>query len=144
MLGEARSAEQEAAWHSVLQVIADFDRHEKIVISTPMWNFGLPWALKAYVDLLVQPGVSFGLDDSFEHIGLLRDRPVQLIITRSSALPEDSQEDFLLPYLRHILGFIGLRDVRSLVVEGTTLPAETGAEFLAAQAERAREAAARF
>jgi len=123
ILGEQLTASQDAAWKSIVQVIEDFEQHDKIVISTPMWNFGLPYKLKHYFDLLVQPGISFGVNAAHEHIGLLRDRPVQLVLTRSSGLPQGSPEDFQLSYLQHILGFIGLRDVKALVVEGTTLPA---------------------
>ena len=123
ILGEQRTPAQDAAWQSVTRLIEDFERHDKVVISTPMWNFGLPYKLKHYFDILVQPGISFGVNAAHEHIGLLRDRPVQLVLTRSSPLPLGSPEDFQLAYLQHILGFIGLLDVNALVVEGTTLPA---------------------
>lgn len=69
---------------------------------------------------------------------------MQLVLTRSSPLPEGSPEDFQLPYLKHILGFIGLHDVRALVVEGTTLPPEARDELVARQSEKARELAADF
>ncbi|MBW2282851.1 MAG: NAD(P)H-dependent oxidoreductase [Deltaproteobacteria bacterium] len=144
LVGETRTPQQEAGWARVERVVADFARHDKIVISAPMWNFGLPWELKHYIDLLVQPGLSFGMNEALEHVGLLADRPVQLVLTRSSPLPEGSPEDFQLPYLRHILGFIGLHDVRSLVVEGTTLRPAAREELVAKHCDRARAAAADF
>lgn len=144
LMGEARTAVQEAEWQEVGAWIAEFSGYDKLVISTPMWNFGLPYELKHYIDLVVQPGLSFGLNEAFEHVGLLADRPVQLVLTRSSPLPEGSPEDFQLPYLKHILGFIGLRDVRALVVEGTTLPQAAREELVARQSEKAREAATDF
>jgi FMN-dependent NADH-azoreductase len=144
LVGAPRTPKQEAAWQRVEQVVADFARHDRIVISAPMWNFALPWALKHYIDLLVQPGISFGLDAALEHVGLLADRPVQLVLTRSSPLAEGSPDDFQLPYLKHILGFIGLHDVRSLLVEGTTLPQPAREEFVARHCERARAAAQDF
>ena len=143
-LGEATTAAQDAAWANVTEVIEEFARYDKIVISSPMWNFALPYALKHYIDLLVQPGLTFGLDDAFEHIGLLEDRPVQLVLTRSSSFAEGSPEDFQLPYLNHILGFIGLHDVRALVVEGTTLPREARESFVASHCDKARAAATDF
>ena len=144
ILGEERTAEQTAGWARVETVIRDFDRFDKIVISTPMWNFALPHRLKHYIDILVQPGLSFGLDSKFQHVGLLKDRPVQLVLTRSSPLPEGSPEDFQLPYLRHILGFIGLHHVKALIVEGTTLPQAAREAFLAEHCARARVASADF
>jgi FMN-dependent NADH-azoreductase len=144
IVGEERTAAQIAAWARVEVVIEDFDRFDKIVLSTPMWNFALPYRLKQYIDLLVQPGISFGVDAQLQHVGLLRDRPVQLILTRSSPLPEGSPEDFQLPYLKHIFSFIGLRDVKALVIEGTTLPAQARKKLIAAQCERARAAGTAF
>jgi len=55
-----------------------------------------------------------------------------------------SPEDFQLPYLKHVLGFIGLRDVRVLVAEGTTLPQAAREELVARHCKRARAAAAEF
>ncbi len=91
LLGEPTAPAQDAAWTRVIEVTDEFRRHDKIVISTPMWNFGIPYALKHYIDLLVQPGITFGLDEAFEHIGLLEDRPVQLVLTRSSTIADGSQ-----------------------------------------------------
>jgi len=144
IVGERRTAAQSTAWSRIEAVIEDFARFDKIVLSTPMWNFSLPYRLKHYIDLLVQPGLTFGLDSTMQHVGLLTDRPLQLILTRSSPLPEGSPEDFQLPYLRHVFSFIGLRDVRAMVVEGTTLPAEAREKFVAEQCERARAAGASF
>ena len=144
LIGEPLTPAQVAAWDRVLGVIETFANHSKIVISTPMWNFALPYKLKHYIDLLVQPGVTFGLNDEFEHVGLLEDRPVQLILTRSSAFADESPDDFQLRYLIHILGFMGLHDVNNLVFEGTTLPSAEREEFLDRCCEQSRLAAADF
>ena len=144
LTGEPRTPLQEEAWHTVEAVIADFAGYDKIVISTPMWNFALPYELKHYIDLLVQPGLTFGMNEKLDHIGLLEDRPVQLVLSRSSPLPENSPQDFQLPYLRHVLGFIGLHDVRAIVIEGTTLPQPAREELIGKFCETARTAAAEF
>lgn len=144
LLGESTTATQDEAWAQVVDVIDEFRRHTKIVLSTPMWNFGLPYRLKHFFDLLVQPGITFGLDSAFEHVGLLADRPVQLILTRSSAFPEGNTDDYQLPYLRHILGFMGINDVRALVVEGTTLPQDARDELVAGFCDQARALAVDF
>jgi FMN-dependent NADH-azoreductase len=144
LMGEQRTPQQEEAWQTVKTVIADFASHDKIVISTPMWNFALPYELKHYIDLLVQPGLTFGMNAALEHIGLLDDRPVQLVLSRSSPLPENSPQDFLLPYLEHVLGFIGLHDVRVIVIEGTTLPQSARERLVEDFCESARAAAVDF
>ncbi len=47
--------EQDAAWNAVLAVIEHFASFDKMVFSVPMWNFNVPYVLKHYVDILVQP-----------------------------------------------------------------------------------------
>ena len=145
LVGETRTPEQETAWRAVLEVIADFDRAERIVISSPMWNGGIPYPLKHYFDLIMQPRVSFSYDpEKMLHFGLLRNRPVQLILTRSSIMPGD-YTDFQLPYLKFALNFIGLQDVRALVAWRTTQPtADARAAYVESFHEQARTAARRF
>jgi FMN-dependent NADH-azoreductase len=144
LMGEQRTPRQEEASQTVETVIANFASHDKIVISTPMWNFGLPYELKHYIDLLVQPGLTIGMNQALEHIGLLDDRPVQLVLSRSSPLPENSPQDFQLPYLKHVLGFIGLHDVRAIVIEGTTLPQSAREKLVEEFCESARSIATEF
>ena len=135
--GESLSEAQVEGWQNIRAVVDDFITYDKIVISTPMWNYSIPYELKHYIDLLVQPGVTYGLDEDFNHVGILKDRPVQFILTRSSPLPEGSPEDFQLPYLKHIFGFMGLKDIRVLIVEGTTLPQDKREAFLAKRCKHA-------
>ncbi len=143
--GKRLTKEQQAAWERVEAAIRDFDAADKIVLSTPMWNFSIPHKLKNYIDILVQPVLTFGFDaEKNEHVGLLRDRPVQLILTRSST-EEGSPGDFQLPYLKFVLAFIGLQDVRALVAQATTQPdAARRASYMEKQCERARAAALDF
>ena len=144
LLGEKRSPEQDAAWREVEETVRHFDAADKVLISCPMWNFSIPHALKNYIDLLVQPILSFGIDrETGEHIGMLRDRPVQLLLTRSS-IGIDDPHDFQLPYLEHILGFMGLKDVRSLVAGATTKAPDDRRKYIDEQCSLAREAAKLF
>ena len=142
--GEELSDAQVEGWARIKAVVEDFASYDKIVLSTPMWNYSVPYALKHYIDILVQPGMTYGLDADYNHVGTLHDRPVQLLLTRSSPLPEGSPEDFQLPYLKHILGFMGLKDIRALIVEGTTLPPEAREAFAEKQCQRAAAASAEF
>ena len=145
LFGEALSAEQEDAWREVRAAIEDFDRADKIVISCPMWNFGIPYPLKHYIDLLMQPRVTFAYDrEKMVHYGLLRNRPVQLVLTRSSTMPGD-YADFQTPYLRLVLNYMGLQDVRVLTAWRTTRPtAEEREAYVSSFFEEARAAARVF
>lgn len=125
---EERTAEQAQLWQEILGIINDFDRADKILLSSPMWNLSIPWALKLYIDCIMQPGVTFGLNRETKiHMGLLRDRPVQFLLTRSSVMPGD-YGDFQLPYLRFVFNYIGLHDIRVLSAWQTTKPTREARE----------------
>ncbi|MGH0037996.1 MAG: FMN-dependent NADH-azoreductase [Myxococcota bacterium] len=142
---EEVSEEQSAIWEAVKQQISHFDAHDKIVLSCPMWNYSVPWALKAYIDVLVQPILTFGYDfEKMVHLGLLRNRPVQLLLTRSST-PPGAPNDFQLPYLRHIFGSIGLNDIRQIVAWQTTQPsAEARGDYIASFRDECEKQGAAF
>lgn len=120
LFGEERSEAGTVAWVDTERLIADFDRADKILLSCPMWNYSVPWAVKRYLDHLMQPGRTFGFDPATrQHFGLLRDRPVQFILTRSST-GDDDPGDFQLPYLLHIFRQMGLHDIRVINACKTT------------------------
>jgi FMN-dependent NADH-azoreductase len=145
IFGETRTVAQETAWARVLEEIKRFDAADRILISTPMWNFSIPYRLKHYFDLIMQPRVTFGYDrEKMLHYGMLRNRPVQLILTRSSVLPGDFV-DFQLPYLKFALEYIGLRDISVLAAWRTTRPtAEEREQYVASFEPQARAAAQAF
>jgi FMN-dependent NADH-azoreductase len=96
---------------------------DMLVISTPMWNFGIPSALKAWIDLVVRPGRTFryagaGVD------GLASGKKAILVLASGGVFSDGPWRpfDFVEPYLRHILGFIGIVDVVTVRAEGTNLP----------------------
>lgn len=142
---EEVAPEGERAWAGVEALIASFDAADKIVLSCPMWNYSIPWALKLYLDNLVQPGLTFGYERAtMQHVGLLRNRPLQFILTRSSIMAGDFV-DFQLPYLRFIFDAIGIRDTRVIVASNTTQPgADARAAYIRSFDAAARDAAARF
>lgn len=142
---EEVTPEQTAAWSRVTREIDILKAADKIVLATPMWNLGIPYKLKQYFDVVVQPRHSFGYDPERKvHIGLLADRPVQLILTRSSTLPGDFS-DFQLPYLKYIFEFIGIHDVRALCAWQTTKPTQSERDaYVASFFPAAREAGRAF
>lgn len=145
ILGEPRTEAQASAWAEIRALISDFDRADKIVISCPMWNYTVPWAMKLYIDCIFQPGITFSYDrERMVHFGLLKNRPVQMLLTRSSVPPGD-YADFQTPYLRFILGGMGLNDIRTLCAWRTTQPTSEAREsYIQAFVEQAKAAAAAF
>jgi FMN-dependent NADH-azoreductase len=94
-----------------------------IVISLPVYNFSLPSALKAWIDHIVRAGKTFKYGNGSAE-GLLVGKKVYLAIASNGVYSEGPYKayDFAEPYLRFILGFIGLRDVKTFRVEGTSMP----------------------
>ncbi len=95
-----------------------------LVISTPMWNFGIPSALKAWIDLVVRPGRTFQYGEGGV-LGLAKGRKAILILASGGVFTEGPWRawDFVEPYLRQILGFIGITDVQTVRAQGMNIPA---------------------
>ena len=145
MRGMAHSPEEARAWRPVVETINHFKSADKVLVSSPMWNYGIPYRLKQYIDVLVQPGLTFSYDPTSGYSGLVTGRPLQLILARGGEYPKGTDAaglDHQRPYLELILGFIGFADIRTLVVEPTLFPGAD--DKLATALGAAREAAKRF
>lgn len=122
-------------------------RSDRIVITTPMWNFGPPAILKAWIDLIVREGRTFAFTDT--GIRPLSEGKRMLVIgSRGGAYGGDSplhEFDFLEPYLRGLFGFLGVDHLDAVWAEGTTRPESPEAEQSLKEAqERLKELAVTF
>jgi FMN-dependent NADH-azoreductase len=125
--GGKPTAQEKDAWQNVEAVIEDFKRADKYVFAVPMWNFGIPYRLKHYIDVLVQPGYTFKVGPN-GYEGLVTGKPAMAIYARGGSYREGTPGaalDMQKRYLDAILRFIGFEDIRSLEVESTL---EGGAE----------------
>lgn len=147
MNAQSPTEAQKRAWKPVETLIAEFKSVDKYVFSLPMWNFGIPYRLKQYIDILVQPTYLFSYSPSEGYKGLITGKKVFLIYARGGVYrPGTGAEHLNLQsrYMETILQFVGFQDIRSLAVESTTGPAEEKEKnFMNAQ-EEARRAAAQF
>lgn len=120
--GQAPRDEAEKAWQPVVEAINHFKRFDKYVVSSPMWNFGIPYRLKQYIDVIVQPSLTFGYSPEKGYTGLVTGRPMMLLLARGgvyrSGNPLETY-DFQESYLRTIFGFIGFSDIRAVMIQGT-------------------------
>lgn len=112
-----RSVEQRAVLALSDRLVEELKAAETIVIAAPIYNFGVPAAVKAWVDLICRARETFRYSENGP-VGLLENRRVYLV-TASGGTPIGSEIDFATGYLRHIFGFIGIDDVR--VVEAGQL-----------------------
>jgi FMN-dependent NADH-azoreductase len=88
-----------------------------------MWNFGIPSALKAWIDLVVRPGRTFQCTGGGV-LGLAKDKKAILVLAPGGVFTDGPWRpwDFVEPYPRQILGFIGISDVETVRVEGMNIP----------------------
>jgi FMN-dependent NADH-azoreductase len=120
--GLKHSPEELAAWKKVEEVIAEFKSADKYVMAVPMWNFGIPYRLKQYLDIIVQPTYTFSFSPQEGYKGLVKGKPIFVSYSRGGAYPKGSAEeafDLQTKYFQLALGFIGFTDIRTLVVEPT-------------------------
>lgn len=109
-------------------LIQEIQSADVIVMGVPMYNFGIPSALKAYFDHIARAGVTFRYTENGP-VGLLKDRPVYVLAARGgiyAGTPNDSQT----PYIRSFLGFIGLKDVHFVYAEGLNMGEDKKASSL--------------
>ncbi len=105
------------------ELIAELLAADSLLISVPMYNFSIPSALKAYIDQIVRIGHTFGYEPQKGFFGLLKNKKAY-VITATGAVFSDgslSAVNFLEPYLRAVLGLIGITDIEFIAVEGTTM-----------------------
>ena len=131
---EQRSAEQAARVALDDALIAQVQSVDAIVLGVPMYNFGVPVQLKAWLDAIARAGVTFRYTENGPE-GLLKGKKVYVALARGG-IYRDTPADSQVPYLKTILGFLGLTDVEFVYAEGLAMGAE-GADkaFAAAQAQ---------
>ena len=135
MHGQSFTPEQQQAWWAVTKVAEHFKSADKYVFSLPMWNFGIPYKLKQFIDVLVQPGLAFSFSPETGYKGLITGKPAVAIYARGGAYgPGTGMEayDAQSTYLKQVLGFIGFTDIKEIFVEPTLASATSKDEALAA------------
>ena len=107
-------------WNRILELMGRFQRANRIVLGLPMWNFSIPYKLKQLIDLTAQRNYLFTYDG--KEYGPLLDIPKALVVyTRGSTYREGTpippSFDFQAPYIDFWLRMIGVRELRSVVVD---------------------------
>lgn len=108
-------------------LIAELEAAETLVLGVPVYNFGVPAAFKAWIDLVARARKTFKYTDAGP-VGLLEGKKA-FVVLASGGTASGSDIDFATPYVRHVLGFLGIHDVT--IIAADQLMA-TGAEKVAA------------
>jgi FMN-dependent NADH-azoreductase len=144
--GQGFDANQQAAWQAVVDVCDEFKSADKYLFSLPMWNFGIPYKLKHYIDVLAQPGQTFSFNPASGYSGLVTGKPVAVVYARGGAYGSDAAKgmDLQKGYMDLLLGFIGFTEVHSIMVEPTLAGPEDVAKTEAAAIAQAQTIATGF
>ena len=106
------------------ELVSELLEADEIILATPMYNFAVPAALKAWIDHVVRAGKTFRYSASGTPEGLLagQHKKVLVIIASGGSYPEGSPMaalNYEIPYLRFILAYMGITDVRFVHAGGT-------------------------
>ena len=145
--GQEHTPEELSAFKAVEAVIERFTSADKYVFAVPMWNFGIPYRLKQYIDILVQPGYTFSFSPEKGYQGLVTGKPVFIAYARGGEYSDPSYAalNHQSTYLQTILAFIGFTDIKSVVVEPTLMAGpEKAKEKLTQAIKQAKQLAANF
>ena len=127
-------------WSHADQFVAS----DKYVFATPMWNLSFPAELKMYIDTVCVVGKTFKHTPTGP-IGLLRNHGKKCLhIHSSGGFHYGKEEDHSVPYLKSIMGFMGIENFEAIVVEGVEAIPERAEEFNRKAMEKTMEVAARF
>jgi len=103
---EERSEQQKQTLALSDSLVEELRRADVLVIGMPVYNFGVPAALKAWVDLIARARLTFRYTDKGP-VGLLSGKRAVLVVA-SGGVPVDSDFDFATPYMRRALNFVGI------------------------------------
>ena len=117
---ENRSPEQLNAIKISDEAIAELQEADIYVIGAPFYNFAIPSTLKAYLDHIARPGITFRYNENGQPEGLLKNKKVYVAIASGGFYSEGEFQafDFVSPYLKFILAFLGITDVTIIRAEG--------------------------
>lgn len=135
---DQRSAEQAARVALDDALIAEIQAHDTIVLGVPMYNFGVPAQLKSWIDAVARVGVTFRYTETGPE-GLLKGKKVYVALARGGVY-RDTPNDSQVPYLKNVLGFLGLTDIHFIYAEGLAMGPEASAKAFS-QAEADLDAA---
>jgi FMN-dependent NADH-azoreductase len=132
------------AWDSITAIFRRFDAADRYVFGVPMWNGGIPWALKQLIDTLTQPGLVFRFDPVAGYSGLLTGKRAVAVYTSGVYSPGVGPafgRDFHSTYFDDWLRFAGIAEISEVRYQPTLLT-ETPERDIAAAMDEARRLAA--
>jgi len=140
VLHEENPTNEEAkAWDEISKIVTLFKDADSYLFSIPMWNFSIPYKLKHFIDVIIQPGLTFNFSPETGYQGLVTGKPVTVIYARGGeySSTETIAMDFQKTYMEMILGFIGFQDIKTIMVEPTLTDSQSIERTLSASKDQA-------
>ncbi|WP_110457617.1 FMN-dependent NADH-azoreductase [Shewanella algidipiscicola] len=104
------------------ELIAELKAHDTLIIAAPMYNFSIPTQLKNWIDLIARAGVTFTYTDTGPQ-GLIQGKRAVVVTTRGG-VHKAGATDHVVPYLKTVLGFIGIENVDTVYAEALNMGPE--------------------
>ncbi|MBT8102277.1 MAG: NAD(P)H-dependent oxidoreductase [Gammaproteobacteria bacterium] len=112
-------------------LVAELRNADVLIIGTPVYNFSIPAALKAWIDMIARARMTFRYTENGPK-GLLEGKKAYLIVA-TGGVPVGSDMDFATPYLKHALAFVGITDVEIIAADRLNSQAEESMDAARAQ-----------
>lgn len=139
--GQAHDGAQKTAWDEISAIAGRFISADRYLLAVPMWNGGIPYKLKQYIDLIHQPGLLFGLEPTSGYFGLLKNKKAVLALTSGAYGPDMPSPAFGVDhhatYLKFWLNQAGVNDIEEIRFQPTLLTADPDGGFKAAKEKAA-------
>ncbi|MBS9943673.1 FMN-dependent NADH-azoreductase [Vibrio alginolyticus] len=123
---EDLSQEQQAVVDLSDTLIEEVKAADTLVIAAPMYNFTIPTQLKNWIDLIARAGVTFKYTENGVQ-GLIEGKKA-IVVTTRGGIHKDSPTDNVTPYLRTVLGFVGITDVEFVYAEALNMGEDAAAK----------------
>ncbi len=131
---DQRTPEQAARVALDDALIAQTQSADVIILGVPMYNFGVPVQLKTWIDAIARAGVTFRYTENGPE-GLIKGKKVYLALARGG-IYRDTPNDSQVPYLKTVLGFLGMTDIECVYAEGLAMGEEAAVQaFASAEAQ---------
>jgi FMN-dependent NADH-azoreductase len=126
MTGQALDDAARESWTQIERTIDQFMAADVYLFTVPMWNLGIPYVLKYYIDAIVQPGYLFRYTEDGQVEGLVKGKTMLLVVSSGSDYTTQpmASYNFVESYLRAIFGFVGLSDIHVFHANGMDMGTE--------------------
>ena len=139
MQGKEHTPSEKTAWDQIVEVASRFIAADRYLMAVPMWNGGVPYTLKHYIDVIHQPGLLWGLEPELGYFGLLKNKHATLVLTAGAYSPSGPSPAFGVDHhsslLRDWLNQAGVTEIDEVRFEPTLLTANPARDLENARSE---------